>query len=249
MLKVRDLNLHLGGLKILNKLSFDVKEGSITGLIGPNGAGKSSFYNALFNLFSANSGSIKFDDIELIGKTPDEVNHLGIARTFQDSKLLPQITVLENLMLSAKYINPVDLRRVFFDYKKLKEEQKVHQHKAMELLEKVGLEWKAHHLAKNLSYGQSKLIGILKLFMHDSKLVLLDEPFSGLFPEMIKVITGLIRELTKTGRTIMFVEHNMKLIAEICDHVIVLDAGTKIAEGTFDQVKSKQEVIEAYLGD
>lgn len=249
MLQVKNLDLQLGGLKILDNLTFDIKEGSITGLIGPNGAGKSSFYNSLFGLFQANKGSIKFDGIELIGKTPDQINHLGIARTFQDSKLLPQITVLENLLLSAKYRDPVTLKRVFFDRKQLSEEQKVNRKKAMDLLKKVGLEGKANSLAKNLSYGQSKLIEILKLFMYESKLVLLDEPFSGLFPEMIKVITELIRELTKTGRTIIFVEHNMKLIAEICDHVIVLDAGAKIAEGTFDQVKSNPEVISAYLGD
>lgn len=249
MLKVRDLDLHIGGLKILNNLIFDVKEGSITGLIGPNGAGKSSFYNTLFALFPASSGSIKFEGVELLGKTPDRINHMGISRTFQDSKLLPQITVLENLMMSAKYSSPVNLRRVFFDHKSLTEEQRVNRKRAMELLTKVGLEDKAHRLAENLSYGQSKLIEILKLFMYESKLVLLDEPFSGLFPEMIKVITGLIRELVKSGRTIIFVEHNMRLIAEICDHVIVLDAGRKIAEGTFEHVKSKKEVVQAYLGD
>lgn len=249
MLQVRDLNLRIGGLRILNDLSFDIQDGSITGLIGPNGAGKSSFYNALFNLFPANSGSIKFDGIELVGKTSDQINHLGIARTFQDSKLLPQITVLDNLLLGSKYLNPVNLRRVFFGHQALSEEFKNEKKKAMELLRKVGLENKAHSLAKNLSFGQSKLIEILKIFMYESKLVLLDEPFSGLFPEMIKVITSLIRELVTSGRTIMFVEHDMRLISEICDHVIVLDAGSKIAEGTFEHVKSKPEVVEAYLGN
>ncbi|MFH0838258.1 MAG: ABC transporter ATP-binding protein [Patescibacteria group bacterium] len=249
MLQVRDINLHIGGLKILNNLSFDVKDGSITGLIGPNGAGKSSFYNALFNLFPVNSGSIRFDGIELVGKTPDQINHLGIARTFQDSKLLPQITVLENLLLGSKYLNPVNLRRVFFGHRILKEEFENEKRKARDLLRKVGLENRANSLARNLSFGQSKLIEILKIFMYESRLVLLDEPFSGLFPEMIKVIKGLIYELVKSGRTIMFVEHDMRLISEICDHVIVLDAGSKIAEGTFGHVKSKPEVIEAYLGD
>lgn len=248
MLQVRELNLHIGGLKILNNLSFDVKDGSITGLIGPNGAGKSSFYNALFNLFPATSGSITFNGMELVGKTPDQINHLGVARTFQDSKLLPQITVLENLLLSSKYINPVDLRRVFFS-KTLKEEFENEKKKARALLKKVGLEGKENSLARGLSYGQSKLIETLKLFMYDSKLILLDEPFSGLFPEMIKVITGLIKELVQSGRTIIFVEHNMKLISEICDHVIVLDAGSKIAEGSFEFVKKEPAVIQAYLGD
>lgn len=249
MLQVRDLDLHIGGLKILHNLSFDIEEGSITGLIGPNGAGKSTFYNALFNLFPASGGSIKMNGIELLGKTPDQINHLGVSRTFQDSQLLPQITVLENLLLGSKYLNPVNLRRVFFGRKILMEEFRNEKKKARVLLKRVGLEGKEHSLAQNLSYGQSKLIETLKLFMYESKLVLLDEPFAGLFPEMIKVIKGLIYELVKSGRTIMFVEHDMKLISEICDHVIVLDAGTKIAEGTFEQVKTKPEVVEAYLGD
>ncbi|MFH1012651.1 MAG: ABC transporter ATP-binding protein [Candidatus Peregrinibacteria bacterium] len=249
MLSVRDLSLKLGGLQILNDLTFDVKERSITGLIGPNGAGKTSFFNAVFGLFSPQKGSVKLDGVELIGKEAHEVNRLGVIRSFQDARLLPQITVMENLLLSAKYAYPVTLRRVFFDRKKLREEERAHRSQAMTLLKRVGLEGKADVLAKNLSYGQTKLIEILKIFMSDSKVVFLDEPFAGLFPEMIKLITKLIRELVKSGRTIMFVEHNMKLIAEICDHVVVLDAGSKIAEGTFDAIKRNPEVIEAYLGD
>ncbi len=249
MLQVKNLNLSIGGLKILQNLSFEIKKGSVTGLIGPNGAGKSSFFNALFALFPPNSGSIKLDGIELVGKTPYQINHFGIARTFQDSKLMPQITVLENLMMGSKYSSLISLRRVFFDSKIMKKEFKMEKEKANMLLKKVGLEDKANGLAKNLSYGQGKLIEVLKLFMYDSKLILLDEPFSGLFPEMIKVIIGLIHELIASGRTIIFVEHNMKLISEICDYVIVLDAGTKIAEGTFDEIRFKKEVVEAYLGD
>lgn len=249
MLKVRNLSLHLGGLQILNNLTFDVKEGKVTGLIGPNGAGKSSFYNALFGFFPPNTGSIRWKEIELIGKNAHEINLLGIARTFQDTRLLPQITVLENMMVSARFSAPTTLGRVFFHPLSLKEERKAHEKRALALLKKVGLEGRAHSLAKNLSYGQSKLIEILKLFMGQSELILLDEPFSGLFPEMIKVVTALIRELIASGKAIVFVEHNMKLIAEICDHVIVLDAGAKIAEGTFNQIKKNPTVIEAYLGD
>lgn len=249
MLQVRDLCLKLGGLQILDHLTFDVKDQSITGLIGPNGAGKSSFFNAVFGLFPPYKGSVKLDGVELIGKEPYVVNHLGIARSFQDARLLPQITVLENLLISAKYSDQVNLWRVFFDRKKLNEEEKSLRHHALELLRTVGIEEKAHVLAKNLSYGQTKLVEILKLFMADSRVVFLDEPFAGLFPEMIKVITKLLKTLVKSGRTIMVVEHNMKLISEVCDHVIVLDAGRKLAEGTFDHIKRNPEVIEAYLGD
>ncbi len=249
MLQVRNLNLRLGGLHILNNLTFDVREQSITGLIGPNGAGKSSFFNAVFGLFPGATGSAKLEGVELLGKEPHEVSHLGIMRTFQDARLLPQITVLENLLIGARYSEPVTLRRVFFDSRKLDEERQAHAHRALELLRTVGLEEKAHELAKSLSYGQTKLIEILKLFMTDSRVIFLDEPFAGLFPEMIKLISKLIRELTASGRTIMLVEHNMKLISEVCDHVIVLDAGAKLAEGTFDAIKKKPEVIEAYLGD
>lgn len=249
MLKVQDLSLKLGGLQILDHLSFYVKEGSITGLIGPNGAGKSSFFNAAFGLFPPQSGSILLDGVELVGKEPHVVNRLGVARTFQDARLLPQITVMENLLTCARYDSPVTLREVFFRRKRLLEEERAHHHHAMELLAKVGLEDKAHTLAKNLSYGQTKLVEILKIFMTESKVVFLDEPFAGLFPEMIKLITKLIRELVTSGRTVMLVEHNMKLIAEVCDHVIVLDAGTKLAEGPFIQIKRNPQVIEAYLGD
>lgn len=249
MLQVRNLNLRLGGLHILNDLTFDVREQSITGLIGPNGAGKSSFFNAVFGLFPGATGSAKLEEVELLGKEPYQVSHLGIIRTFQDARLLPQITVLENLLIGARYGEPVTLWRVFFDYRKLREERWAHEKRALELLHKVGLQDKAHTLAKNLSYGQTKLIEILKLFMAEGKIIFLDEPFAGLFPEMIKLISKLIRELVTSGRTVMLVEHNMKLISEVCDHVIVLDAGSKLAEGTFDEIKRKPEVIEAYLGD
>lgn len=249
MLQVRHLSLHLGGLKILDDLSFDIKEQSITGLIGPNGAGKSSFFNAVFGLFPPSGGSVKLNEVELVGKEPHLVKHFGITRTFQDARLLPQITVLENLLVGVSYAYPVTLRRVFWDYRKLREEYLAHTAKVLELLKRVGLQEKAYTLARSLSYGQTKLIEILKLFMTESKLIFLDEPFSGLFPEMIKLITGLIRDLVKAGRTIMIVEHNMKLISEVCDHVIVLDAGAKIAEGTFEEIKKNPKVIEAYLGD
>ncbi len=249
MLKVRDLTLHIGGLQILDHLSFDVPQGSITGLIGPNGAGKSSFFNALFNLFLPQKGSIRLEGVELVGKRPDQVHRLGVSRTFQDSKPLPQITVMENLLSACPYSSPVSLRRVFLGSRLLREEEAAHRRKARELLKKVGLEGKEHTLAKNLSYGQTKLVEILKLFLHENRLALLDEPFSGLFPEMIKVISGLVRELVQSGRTVMLVEHNMKLIAETCDHVVVMDAGRKLAEGSFEAVRKNPEVIEAYLGD
>ncbi|PIZ72088.1 ABC transporter ATP-binding protein [Candidatus Peregrinibacteria bacterium CG_4_10_14_0_2_um_filter_43_11] len=249
MLQVRDLDLHIGGLKILNHLTFDVPDQSITGLIGPNGAGKSMFFNTLFGLFQVNGGSIRFNDVELVGKKPHEISHLGIIRTFQDARLLPQITVLENLLAATRYAEPTTLSRVFFHKKALYQEYLSHVKRAQSLLKRVGLESKIHAMGKDLSYGQTKLIEILKLFMADNQVILLDEPFSGLFPEMIKIITELILELVKSGRTIMLVEHNMKLISEVCNHVIVMDAGTTIASGTFSQIRSKSAVAEAYLGD
>lgn len=249
MLQVRDINVKLGGMHILSNLTFDVKDKSITGLIGPNGAGKSVFFGTLFGLFKPSSGSIKYNGVELVGKKPHEINHLGLARSFQDARLFPQVTVLENLLISSQYSETVTLKRVFFDRKKLNEEARAQADKARALLKRVGLEDKANSLGKNLSYGQTKLIEILKLFMTDNKFILLDEPFSGLFPEMVKLITKLVYELVESGRTIMIVEHNMKLISEICDQVIVFDAGSKIADGPFESVKRKKEVIEAYLGD
>lgn len=238
-----------GGLKILRDLSFDVKRGEVVGLIGPNGAGKSTFFNVLMSLVKADDGSIRLQGEEILGLRTDEIYERKVARTFQDTKLFKQMTVLENMVSAAYFEKQVSLGRVFFGWRQLRRERRSIEERALEMLEAVGIRDKANALAANLSYGQSKLVEILKVMISDADLVLLDEPFSGLFPEMIKVIGGLVRQMVEEGRTILLVEHNMKLISEISDRVIVMDAGAKIADGPFKKVSKQPEVIEAYLGN
>lgn len=249
MLKVQNISLTLGGLRILYDISFEVKQGEIIGLIGPNGAGKSSFFNVLSGMLVPDTGSIIYNHNEIIGQPPHKVSGLGISRTFQDSRLYSQMTVLENLVASAEQSKNVNLFKVFFDGRSLKKNKTRIQNDAMALLESVNIGDKAHLLASDLSYGQSKLVEMLKVLMSKPRLVLLDEPFSGLFPEMIKVISKIIRDMVESGITIMIVEHNMKLISEITDRVVVLDSGMKIGEGRFEEVKKDPKVLEAYLGN
>lgn len=249
MLKFQKINLSLGGLRILHQLSLEIEQGKITGLIGPNGAGKSTVFNVLFGLIPMAKGSIQLQGQEVLGNEPYQMNRLGLMRTFQDAQVFPQISVLENLVSVSPLIRDVSLARVFFKSREMKQLRKEAQQKGLELLKKVGLDSKASALAHDLSYGQKKLVEILKVMMSEAEMIFLDEPFSGLYPEMIKVITGLIYELVDQGKTIVLVEHNMKLIEEVCDRVIVLDFGEKIAEGSFAQVRADRKVVEAYLGN
>lgn len=249
LLEVKNVSKSFNGIRALKDLSFDIQKGEIVGLIGPNGSGKSTFFNLLMNAFKKDSGEVIFNDIDISKKPTHHISRLGISRTFQDGKCLPQIKLWENLDLAFRYKNKISLTNVFFRKRKLMEEEKIHKEKIKEMLENLGIESKFHAYAKNLSYGQGKLLEILKVMASDSELILLDEPFSGLFEEMIKIITSLIKELAAKGKTIILVEHNMKLISEICDKVIVLDAGQKIAEGKFEEVKKMQIVIDSYLGN
>jgi ABC-type branched-subunit amino acid transport system ATPase component len=249
MLVVQHLNLSLGGLKILSDLTLTFEEGKITGLIGPNGAGKSTVFNVITGLIPFAKGSVKLRGQELLGDPPYQINRLGIMRTFQDAQVLPQISVLENLISVSPLIQDTSLTDVFFRPKITTQRKEEAKQKALTLLKRVGIENKAKIRAENLSYGQTKLTELLKIMMSEAELIFLDEPFSGLYPEMVKIITKLIYELTESGKTVVIVEHNMKLIEEVCDNVIVLDFGENIAEGTFKQIRRKKEVVEAYLGN
>lgn len=248
MLEVKNIHLQLGGIKILTDLSFTITPGEVVGLIGPNGAGKSSFFNVLTGVFPVKSGAIYFKNENITGLPSHKIYNRGIARTFQDGKNMPQMTVQENLELACKYHESLFLGKIFSQHTKISKERREHIEKIGALLKQVSIKNKRYHHAQDVSYGQGKLLEILKVILSDSDVILLDEPFSGLFPEMIHLITSLIRNLVAQNKTIIFVEHNMKLVEEICDRVIVLDAGKKIADGSFGEVKKNKEVIEAYLG-
>lgn len=248
MLQLQHIQLGLGGLKILNDLSLEIEEGKITGLIGPNGAGKSTVFNLITGFFSTAKGSIRLQGHELLGEKTFRINRMSVMRTFQDAQVIKQISVLENLVSASPLIRDASVFQSLFHAGSMRQLRAEAEQKARSLLKQVGIEDKAQVMGSELSYGQSKLVEILKVFMSEAELIFLDEPFSGLYPEMIKVIKGLIDELVEKGKTIVLVEHNMKLIEEVCDRVIVLDFGEKIAEGDFAAVRKDRRVMEAYLG-
>lgn len=241
-LEVKTLSKHFDGIKAVDHLSVSFEAGKITGLIGPNGSGKSTLINLLTGFVPYDSGLL------IIGQTtklstvkPYGVASLGITRTFQDIKLFEQMPVLDNVLVVLTERN---VWGALFEKHKL-----FHLEKAQEVLEKVGLWEKRNELAVNLSYGQRKLLEIARALAMDAETYFFDEPFAGLFPEMVKTVSRVIKELRDKGNTVVLVEHNMELIRELSDYCIVMDSGKLLAEGKPHEVLSRKDVIEAYLGE
>ncbi len=240
LLQVEHLNKAFGGVKAVNNCSFHVEEGSITALIGPNGAGKTTAFNLISGVIKADSGRILFNGKPIHHLPPHKITHLGISRTFQISRNLENMTVLENMAVAS----PVSDWRGLFQPSILEHERK----RAMELLEFVGLSLLAHSETRDLSYGQRKLLDFVSVLMAKPKLVMLDEPAGGVNPALLEDIMQYIKELNAEGITFLIVEHNMDLVMNISDHVVVMAYGERLAEGSPEDVQQNSEVLEAYLG-
>ena len=242
ILQTRHIYKHFDGVKAVDKLSISFERGKITGVIGPNGSGKSTLINLLTGFIPFDSGEIVIaHSLHFTQVKCSEVAGLGLTRTFQDVRLFEQMPVLDNVLVVLTE------RSVFGAL--FERHGKLHLAKAEEVLKRVGLWEKRHALAKNLSYGQRKLLEIARVLAMDPDIVLFDEPFAGLFPEMLKVVVSVMKELRAAGKTQILVEHNMELIRELSDHIFVLDSGELLAEGAPSEVFTKREVIEAYLGE
>lgn len=241
ILLVRGLTKSWQGVKAVNSLNLSFEQGKITSVIGPNGSGKSTLINLLSGMFPWDSGHIIVKGESLKKIHASEIKDLGITRTFQDVQLFEQMSVLDNLMLTLTKRNVYD--SIF------EKHSKIHSEQAKAILEKLGLASKAHELAENLSYGQRKLLELGRVMAMNSDIILLDEPFAGLFKEIIKVMVSALKELSEQGKTIILIEHNMALIRELSDYIFVMDSGRLLAEGKPEEVLSKREVIEAYLGE
>ena len=243
ILEIKNISKAYGGISAVDSCSFKVEAGSITGLIGPNGAGKTTLFNIISGFEKPTSGSICFEGIEITKLEPHDIVELGLCRTFQITKLFPNLTCLENIMISKKVPNTYKeiLEEILEDDAQLIK-------RSSEFLELVGLPEKKNTLAKNLSYGQQKLLELARTLAVEPRLLLLDEPLAGVNPKMIEVIKGKIKEIKKAGHTILLIEHNLSAVMELCDKVVVLDYGKKIAEGKPEAVKKDKLVIEAYLG-
>ncbi len=248
ILSTKNLIKHFDGVYAVNKLDISFDAGKITGIIGPNGSGKSTLINLLTGMVPVDSGEIVISSHTTLSRIqPHEVPLYGMTRTFQDVRLFEQMPVLDNILVVLTE------RSVWSSV--FEKHSTFHLEKAEGVLRKVGLWEKRNELAKNLSYGQRKLLEIARMLAmtHSSTgeitTVFFDEPFAGLFPEMVKIVVSVMKELRTQGKAVILVEHNMDLIRELSDTLYVLDAGSLLAEGSPLQVLSRKDVVEAYLGE
>ncbi len=242
IIETKNLVKKFDGVHAVDNLSIAITKGQITSIVGPNGSGKTTLINILSGFFPFDSGLIIIDDsVKLSVIKPYDIISYGITRTFQDVHLFNQMTVLDNLLVVLTERN---LFNALFE-----KHNGYHLKKAEEILNRVGLWEKRKELAINLSYGQRKLLEIGRALATNAEIFLFDEPFAGLFPEMVKIVSNVIKELKKEGKSIILIEHDMNLIRELSDHVFVMDSGKLLAEGKPEEVLNKKEVIEAYLGE
>ncbi|MDD5193232.1 MAG: ABC transporter ATP-binding protein [Candidatus Nanoarchaeia archaeon] len=247
LLEIKKLEKSFDGIKAVTGCDFAVKENEIAALIGPNGAGKTTVFNLITGLVKPDNGEILFKGELLNGLEPHEISSLGIARTFQLIRLFPELSVMENLLL-AKQKQGERLIKNFTKPNFIKKEELSNIDRCLEFLKLVGLEEKRNEFAKNLSYGQQKLLEIARAMSTEADLILLDEPVAGVNPVMRDKIKRIIFDLKKQGKTILFIEHDMKFLMDISDKIIVMDHGEEIAIGTPQEIQNNKQVAEAYLG-
>ena len=249
MLKIKDLNKSFGGLKAVNNVNLEVDKGSITGLIGPNGAGKTTLFNTIAGLYAPDDGAVYLEEKNIAGLKPHELFGMGVLRTFQIAHEFASLTVLENLIMVPCNQRGEKLIYALFGDKAVKKEEEEIRAKAIEVIEFLNLKHLTQEIAGNLSGGQKKLLELGRTMMVEAKLVLLDEVGAGVNRTLLNEISDAILRLNKERNYTFFViEHDMDLIEKICDPVIVMAEGSVLFEGKFAEVKSNEEVIEAYLG-
>lgn len=250
MLEIKDLTIQFGGLKAVQNFNLNIGENEIVGLIGPNGAGKTTIFNAITGVRNPTSGEIYYNHKDISKMKPYMITQNNIARTFQNIRLFSNLTVLDNIKISYSYCVKYNLIDAIFKTSRYFKEEKTIEENSMELLKTFGLQEDAYELADNLPYGKQRRVEIARALAANPTLLLLDEPAAGMNPQETKELTeliGWIRE--KFGVSILLIEHDMKLVMNICDKIAVLDYGKKIAEGTPSEIKNNNRVIEAYLGE
>jgi len=249
LLNVKGVNKHFGGILALNQVSLSLKKGSITSLIGPNGAGKTTFINVVTGVHSPDSGEIHFQGEDIAGMQAYRVASKGIGRTFQLVELFGSLTVLENTMVGCHSDSRSGMLSCGFSLPAARREEKRIRDEAMEKLALVGLEKRAFDPVSKLPLGERRLVGVARALSMKPRLLMLDEPVGGLAAHETKKLVDLIYTLCTHGLTILIVEHNMPFVMSLSEKVIVLDEGSKIAEGPPDAVRTNEEVIKAYLGE
>lgn len=241
LLEIKGLSKSFGGIRAVDECSFSVEKGTIVSLIGPNGAGKTTVFNLVTGLMPLDAGSIYFDGKKINGLQPHQITRMGISRTFQITRDLQELTVLENMVVQSEVKGFWDM----FGTSMLKEEE----NRAMDLLSFVGIDHLAYEKSKNLSYGQKKLLEFASVLMSDPRLIMLDEPAGGVNPTLLESLIDRILQLNQKGITFLIVEHNMDLVMKISNPVICMAYGTVLAQGSPKEIQDDPRVLEAYLGE
>lgn len=243
VLSVKNISKHFGGIKAVQDVSFEVAEGEVLGLIGPNGSGKSTLFNCVLGQYSPTSGSVEINGHDVTGLPPSKLNKEGVARTFQQLSVFPNMTVLENVILAGQEHQGTMMSRLFGPSDAGLTEA------AKQMIEFFRLSHLTEELAGSLSYGQQKLLDAAMAFMGGPRLVLLDEPAGGVNLTMLGNLKERLIAYNKThNTTFVVIEHNMEFVMSLCTRIIVLAEGQIIAEGTPDEIRNNQQVIDAYLG-
>ncbi len=249
MIKVENLHKHFGGFHAVDGASLEIAEGSITGLIGPNGAGKTTLFNVIAGVHAPTSGRVTLKGEDITGLPPHELFHRGVLRTFQIAHEFGSMTCRENLMMVPAAQSGETLWNTWFARKKIREEEEALRAKADEVLEFLTISHLADHKAGQVSGGQKKLLELGRTMMVDAKIVFLDEVGAGVNRTLLNTIGDAIIRLNKErGYTFVVIEHDMDFIGRLCDPVICMAEGKVLAEGTLDEIKANEHVIEAYLG-
>ena len=249
-LKVTDLSLSFGGLKAVSDFHITIYNNELYGLIGPNGAGKTTIFNLLTGVYRPDTGKIILDEVDLVGKTPVEINRIGIARTFQNIRLFPMMSVLDNVKVALQHKHHYSTLTGILRLPRYYRCEQLMDEEAYGLLKIFGLENNAYSKAKNLPYGKQRKLEIARAIATNPKLLLLDEPAAGMNENETKELMETIKFVKERfGMTILLIEHDMKLVKGICEKLTVLNFGSILAEGKTSEFLNNEEVIKAYLGD
>lgn len=247
VLNIINVNKNFDGTVALDDFSLDVPKNTITGIIGPNGAGKTTLFNVVTGFLPQDSGRVIYNGKHLNGLKPYLISRLGMARTFQQLRLITKLSVLDNIMLSFANQSGERVREIFFFPGRIKEQEGKNHEKALGLIRHMGIEEKAHALVEDLSYGQQKMVSLACCLASGSDLLLLDEPVAGINPETIEKILSVIGKLPEEGKTVVLIEHNMDAVMQVCHRVVFMDEGKKIVEGDPESVRNDPAVLKAYL--